>query len=137
MTHRGPSLPQRPPSPRRRERQPLPVAGGWLLGGAVAAGLGLGALAVLVLLLWIVSPYPDSGADGALHIAADLWLLAHGAHLTRLDTLGGAPAPLGVTPLLLTVLPVWLLRRATYDGLTEPEPEPEPEQEPGPEPGSG
>ncbi|MFG3252281.1 DUF6350 family protein [Streptomyces sp. NPDC048172] len=115
MTHRGPS-----PSTRGlNARQPLPVAGGWLFGGAVAAGLGLGALAVLVLLLWIVSPYPDSGADGALHLAADLWLLAHGVELVRVETLSGVPAPLGVTPLLLTALPVWLLHRATREGLGE------------------
>ena len=115
MTHRGPS-----PSTRGLNvRQPLPVAGGWLFGGAVAAVLGLGAFAVLVLLLWIVSPYPDSGADGALHLAADLWLLAHGAELVRVETLSGVPAPLGLTPLLLTALPVWLLHRATRDGLGE------------------
>ncbi|MFD9247784.1 DUF6350 family protein, partial [Streptomyces sp. NPDC059556] len=44
--------------------------------GGVAAGLGLGALAVLVVAAWISSPYPDSGPGGALHLAAGLWLPA-------------------------------------------------------------
>ncbi|MET9481109.1 DUF6350 family protein [Streptomyces sp. NPDC006638] len=90
------------------------------LRGAIAAGLGLGALAVLVMAMWITSPYPDSGARGALHVAAALWLLAHGVELVRPDTMSGAPAPLGVVPLLLVVLPVWLTHRAARDAL-EPE----------------
>ncbi|SDC72989.1 hypothetical protein SAMN05216505_103329 [Streptomyces prasinopilosus] len=98
---------------RMRDRRPgLDSA---LLGGALAAGLGLAAFAMLVILLWISSPYPDSGPDGALNAAAALWLLAHGAELVRTDTLSGAPAPLGVRPLLLLVLPVWLLHRAGRD----------------------
>ncbi|MEU1128070.1 DUF6350 family protein, partial [Streptomyces sp. NPDC005899] len=83
--------------------------------GALAAGLGLGSLAVLVVALWIISPYPDSGPDGALRVAAGLWLLAHGAELVRSDTLGGSPAPVGTVPLLLVVLPLWLLHRAARD----------------------
>ncbi|MFF2730070.1 DUF6350 family protein [Streptomyces sp. NPDC058008] len=83
--------------------------------GVLAAGLGLGALAVLVMMLWISSPYPDSGLAGALHVAAGLWLLAHGAELVRFDTLAGHPAPVGVVPLLLVVLPVWLVYRAGRD----------------------
>ncbi|WP_345943873.1 DUF6350 family protein [Streptomyces sp. SID3212] len=90
------------------------------LRGAIAAGLGLGALAVLVMAMWITSPYPDSGARGALHVAAALWLLAHGVELVRPDTMSGASAPLGVVPLLLVVLPVWLTHRAARDAL-EPE----------------
>ncbi|MFC1228033.1 MULTISPECIES: DUF6350 family protein [Streptomyces] len=98
---------------RMRDRRPgLDSA---LLGGALAAGLGLAAFAMLVILLWISSPYPDSGPDGALNTAAALWLLAHGAELVRTDTLSGAPAPLGVRPLLLLALPVWLLHRAGRD----------------------
>lgn len=85
--------------------------------GGVAAGLGLGALAVLVVAAWISSPYPDSGPGGALHLAAGLWLLAHGVDLVRTDTLSGLPAPLGIVPLLLTALPVWLLHRAARDTL--------------------
>ena len=95
-----------------------------MLAGAVAAALGLGSIAVVVLLLWVASPYPDSsGPSGALRIAADLWLLAHGAMLVREDTRSGAPAPVGLTPLLLAVLPVWLLYRAARHALEQAEPE--------------
>ncbi|MFD7686278.1 DUF6350 family protein [Streptomyces sp. NPDC059781] len=98
---------------RVRDRSPGLASG--LLGGALAAVLGLAAFAVLVILLWISSPYPDSGPGGALHVAAALWLLAHGAELVRADTLSGVPAPVGVPPLLLLALPVWLLHRAARD----------------------
>ncbi|MEU1848022.1 DUF6350 family protein [Streptomyces sp. NPDC019990] len=111
MTARRRSSP--PPLSRLRDRSPgLADA---LVGGAVAAGLGLAAFAVLAVMLWITSPYPDSGPGGALHVAAALWLLAHGAELVRTDTLSGAPAPVGVPPLLLLALPVWLLHRAARD----------------------
>lgn len=83
--------------------------------GVLAAGLGLGSLAVLVMLLWISSPYPDSGPGEAFHVATGLWLLAHGAELVRADTVGGHPAPVGTVPLLLVVLPVWLLHRSARD----------------------
>ncbi|MFD9339797.1 DUF6350 family protein [Streptomyces sp. NPDC060028] len=98
---------------------PLPTASraaACVLGGAVAAGLGLGFLAVLVIVLWISSPYPDSGPGGALHLAAGLWLLAHGTELIRYETLSGVPAPVGVTPLLLVALPALLIRRAARLG---------------------
>ncbi|MFC4646660.1 DUF6350 family protein, partial [Streptomyces mangrovi] len=91
--------------------------GASVLGGALAAGLGLGSFAALVMVLWISSPYPDSGPGGALHVAAALWLLAHGAELVRTDTLSGVPAPVGVTPLLLLLLPVWLVHRAARDAV--------------------
>nr|MDT0525922.1 hypothetical protein [Streptomyces sp. DSM 41633] len=42
-----------------------PGIGAGFLGGALAAGLGLGVFAVLVMVLWISSPYPDSGPGGA------------------------------------------------------------------------
>ncbi|NDZ89696.1 hypothetical protein G3I23_29820, partial [Streptomyces sp. SID10115] len=100
---------------RGRARDRSPALATCVLGGAVAAGLGLGSFAVLVMMLWISSPYPDSGPEGALHVAAGLWLLAHGTELIRTDTLSGAPAPIGVTPLLLVVLPTWLLHRAARD----------------------
>jgi len=108
MTHRRALL--SPLLTRMRDRSPGLAAS--LLGGAVAAGLGLGSFAVLVMVLWISSPYPDSGPGGALHMAASLWLLAHGVELVRADTLSGVPAPVGVTPLLLLALPLWLLHRA-------------------------
>ncbi|WP_282694435.1 DUF6350 family protein [Streptomyces sp. CC208A] len=97
--------------------------------GGVAAGLGAGALAVLVIVAWISSPFPDSGADGALHLAAGLWLLAHGVDLVRTDTVGGLPAPLGIVPLLTTALPVWLVfrtARSTLDPADETRPRPSP-----------
>ncbi|MFF7210367.1 DUF6350 family protein [Streptomyces sp. NPDC008238] len=86
-------------------------------GGVVAAGLGLGGFAMLVLFLWVVSPFPDSGLDGALHVAADCWLLAHGGDLVRTETLTGVAAPVGVTPLLPMAFPVWLLYRAGADAV--------------------
>lgn len=86
-------------------------------GGVVAAGLGLGGFAMLVVALWVVSPFPDSGLGGALHVAADCWLLAHGSGLVRTETLSGTAAPIGVTPLLPMVFPVWLLFRAGADAV--------------------
>ncbi|SOD61981.1 hypothetical protein SAMN06297387_104151 [Streptomyces zhaozhouensis] len=106
----------------RRTAPPGRAQGRWFLEGMLAAGLGLGGLAVLVLLFWVLSPYPDHGATGALRIAADLWLLAHGCELVRHDTLYGGTAPVGLTPLLLAALPVWLLHRAVRVTL-RPDPE--------------
>ncbi|MFI9581060.1 DUF6350 family protein [Streptomyces sp. NPDC052236] len=95
--------------------------------GATAAGLGLGVFAVLVMVLWISSPYPDSGPGGALHVAAGLWLLAHGAELVRTGPLtAGTPAPVGLVPLLLVVLPAWLAHRAARDALETDEGRPLP-----------
>ncbi|MFB6843617.1 DUF6350 family protein [Streptomyces sp. NPDC056373] len=107
---------RRSPSPlltRMRDRSP--GLGDGFMGGAIAAGLGLASFALLMTLLWISSPYPDSGPGGAMHVAAALWLLAHGAELVRTDTLSGVPAPVGLPPLLLVALPVWLLHRAARD----------------------
>ncbi|MEU9203031.1 DUF6350 family protein [Streptomyces sp. NPDC048332] len=112
MTQRGPSL--------SAEHGRSAVQARALLRGAVAAGLSLGSVAVLVVVLWISSPDPDSSPGEAFHAAAGLWLLAHGAELIRTDTLTGAPAPVGVVPLLLTALPVWLVHRAARD-VMEPE----------------
>ncbi|WP_395295835.1 DUF6350 family protein [Kitasatospora hibisci] len=79
-----------------------------LLTGARTALLGLAAVAVPVLALWVVTPYADDGAAGALRLAGALWLLGHGAPVLR----GAAQAPLTVTPLLLGLLAVAQLRRA-------------------------
>ncbi|NGN70293.1 hypothetical protein G5C51_41225 [Streptomyces sp. A7024] len=123
MTDRGPWL-SAGRSPALEGPRAEAVAG--LAAGALAAGLGLGFLAVLVLLFWVTSPYPDSGPGGALHVVADLWLLAHGADLVRTDTRSGLPAPVGVTPILLTAMPVWLLFRAARDALTPQDHRPHP-----------
>ncbi|MFD8412861.1 DUF6350 family protein [Streptomyces sp. NPDC059650] len=112
VTERGTPLRPGPRHAAARRRRRSPEAAACVLGGALAAGLGLGFLAVLVIVLWISSPYPDSGPGGALHLAAGLWLLAHGTELVRYDTLSGVPAPVGVTPLLLIGLPALLMRRA-------------------------
>lgn len=92
-------------------------------GGMSAAGLGLGAVITVVLLLWMSSPFPENGLGGALHIGAGLWLLAQGAELVRTGTLSGDPAPVAVTPLLLSALPAWLLYRGTASVVTEADPE--------------
>ncbi|WP_194292482.1 cell division protein PerM [Streptomyces katsurahamanus] len=113
-TDHGPSYSPTPVLVQGGRRAALVVC---LVRGATAAGLGLGVFAVLVMVVWISSPYPDSGPSGALHVAAGLWLLAHGTELVRPETLSGQPAPVGVVPLLLTVLPVTLIHRAARDGL--------------------
>ncbi|WGP14614.1 DUF6350 family protein [Streptomyces sp. SH5] len=105
---------QRSPQVTVRRNRTLALASA-LVKGVVAAGLGLGALTVLVMVVWISSPYPDSGPGGALRAAAGVWLLAHGAGLVRPDTLSGVPAPVGVVPLLLVLGPVWLAHRAARD----------------------
>ncbi|MEU5167275.1 cell division protein PerM [Streptomyces mutomycini] len=107
MTERSPMLPA--------ERSRSAFLASAFVRGTLAAGLGLGSLAVLVMLLWISSPYPDSGPAGAFHVATGLWLLAHGAELVRADTVGGHPTPVATVPLLLVALPVWLVHRAARD----------------------
>lgn len=110
---------QRSPKATAERNRTLALASA-LVRGAVAAGLGLGSLTVLVMVVWISSPYPDSGPGGALRAAAGLWLLAHGASLVRPDTLSGVPAPVGMVPLLLVLGPVWLTHRAAREA-AEPE----------------
>lgn len=127
LSRRRPSSPSRrlPLSSRRPSLSPLfdrvrdrsPGLAASLAAGALAAGLGLAAFTVLAIVLWISSPYPDSGPGGALHIAVALWLLAHGVELIRTDTLSGVPAPVGVTPLLLLVVPALLLYRGTREAV--------------------
>ncbi|WP_245872185.1 DUF6350 family protein, partial [Streptomyces alboverticillatus] len=124
----GPSSPSRP---RPAVSGPSATTSVFF-GGVLAAGLGLGAFAMIVLALWIISPYPDGGPASALRVAADLWLLAHGADLVRIDSLSGDPVPIGLTPLLLALVPCTLLYRAARHAL-EP-PEGAPPDAPGPAP---
>ncbi|GAA0488670.1 cell division protein PerM [Streptomyces olivaceiscleroticus] len=91
---------------------------GAFLVGMVTAGLGLGVCTVSVLLLWIAAPAPAGGPAGALHVAADLWLLAHGADLVRSAGPGTTAVPVGLTPLLLVAVPVWLLYRCAQHALS-------------------
>ncbi|MFB7404064.1 DUF6350 family protein [Streptomyces rubiginosohelvolus] len=112
---------QRTPKVTVRRNRTLALVSA-LVKGVVAAGLGLGSLTVLVMVVWISSPYPDSGPGGALRAAAGVWLLAHGAGLVRPDTLSGVPAPVGMVPLLLAMGPVWLAHRAARDA-AEPQEE--------------
>ncbi|WP_405012962.1 DUF6350 family protein [Kitasatospora sp. NBC_01539] len=79
-----------------------------VLTGARTALAALSVIAVPVLGLWVLTPYGDVTARGALRLSCAVWLLGHGAPLTR----GPAGAPVTVTPLLLTVVSVLLLRRA-------------------------
>ncbi|MFB6990813.1 MULTISPECIES: DUF6350 family protein [unclassified Streptomyces] len=104
-----------PPLPAEQSRSAVLAFA--FLRGALAAGLGLGGFTVLVMVLWISSPAPDNGPGEAFHASAGLWLLAHGAELIRADTLSGVPAPVGLVPLLLAVVPVWLVHRAARDTL--------------------
>ncbi|MEE1784348.1 DUF6350 family protein [Streptomyces sp. SP17BM10] len=79
-----------------------------LLAGVRTALVGLAAVGVPVLGLWVATPYADDGATGATRLAGALWLLGHGAPLLR----GSAGAPLTVTPLLIGLLAVVQLFRA-------------------------
>ncbi|MER5862637.1 DUF6350 family protein [Kitasatospora sp. NPDC002040] len=78
-----------------------------LLAGVRAALLTLAVIAVPVLALWVLTPYADDTAAGAGRLACALWLLGHGAPLTR----GATGAPVTLTPLLLTVVTTVLLFR--------------------------
>ncbi|MEU3709271.1 cell division protein PerM [Streptomyces catenulae] len=126
LTDRGPeTFPRgRPAAPRPAPHGPsvrAPSAiGAAFFGGVTAAGLGLGAVTVAVLLLWVASPYPGGDPAEALHLAADLWLLAHGADLVRTAALTGAPVPVALTPLLFCALPGWLLHRSAHHLLADP-----------------
>ncbi|GAA2130543.1 hypothetical protein GCM10009760_03220 [Kitasatospora kazusensis] len=78
-----------------------------VLTGVRAALLTLAVIAVPVLGLWVLTPYGDDTAAGAGRLACALWLLGHGAPLTR----GGPAVPVTVTPLLSTVFTAVLLVR--------------------------
>ncbi|MFC7181329.1 DUF6350 family protein [Kitasatospora paranensis] len=79
-----------------------------VLGGVRTALLAFAVIAVPVLGLWVLTPYGDVTARGALRLACALWLLGHAAPLVR----GEAGEPFTLTPLLLTAVTLVLLRRA-------------------------
>ncbi|MEV7772149.1 DUF6350 family protein [Kitasatospora sp. NPDC086791] len=79
-----------------------------LLTGVRTALVGLAAVGVPVVGLWVVTSNADDGATAATRLAGVLWLLGHGAPVLR----GVADAPLTVTPLLLGALAVVRLHRA-------------------------
>ncbi|MGA5701389.1 DUF6350 family protein [Peterkaempfera bronchialis] len=118
MTHligsRAPALHQASEAADPPEAPVAPVVTVGLAAGVAAALAGLALTAVPLLLLWIVSPYIQNGAVGSLHLAACLWLLAHGADLVRVTGSGpaAATAPVGIAPLLLTAAVLTLLHRA-------------------------
>ncbi|MGF1432251.1 cell division protein PerM, partial [Kitasatospora sp. LaBMicrA B282] len=101
--------------------RPLPhgigaLAAGPARAGALAALLGLAAVGAPVLLLWVLTAAPQDSAADAARLAGALWLLGHGGPLSR----GAAAAPLALTPLLLTLCSVLLLRRAAARAAAQP-----------------
>ena len=102
----------RPPGPRAPRRPPAgPPVRALTPSGVVAAvqAAGLGALAVMVLVLvgWATAADSGASATAAVTGALQAWLVAH--H-TRLVVPGGT---FGLVPLGLTILPVLLLHSAT------------------------
>jgi hypothetical protein len=95
------SRPQ-PPAPSAAPHALVPG----LAAAAWAAGAGLVAIAVPVLLAWATDPRSGSGAAAATRTAGQLWLLAQGTPLTT------PTGVVGLTPLGLLVLPLLLLHRA-------------------------
>lgn len=99
-----PVRPRRPAPDEVADPQQALLAGG--AAGASAAGLGVLLLAVPVLLVWWAEDRTGSGVVDALRGAAQLWLVAHGVEL---ELVGGR---VGLLPLGLALLPVWLCWRA-------------------------
>jgi hypothetical protein len=92
------------PRPAAADR-PLAVTGA--IAACAAAGIGLAALTMLVLVGWIAAPHAGLGLTGVLRTAALLWLIGHHVGFT----LPGA-GRIGMLPLGLVLLPGALLWRA-------------------------
>lgn len=110
-TERRPLSRPTPPVRRTAPRVLVPglTAAGW------AAGAGLVALAVPVLMAWAADARSGSGAVAASELVGQLWLLAHFASL---HVPGGT---VGLVPLGLVALPLLLLHRAgRHAARTEP-----------------
>jgi hypothetical protein len=101
------STPRQAAQPARR-----PIEAG-LLGAVWAAGAGLVATAVPVLLVWAADGRSGSGAAAAMRAVGQVWLVAHGAGL---EVPGGV---VGLTPLGLLLVPFTLLLRAAGHGARE------------------
>lgn len=104
------SLLTRPTTGSSRPEEPdagRSLAVGAALAGAVAALVGLVVCMSVALTGWFLA---DAGAHGdttdALRVGADAWLAGHGSHLVI------SGAPLGVTPLAITMILVLTAFRA-------------------------
>jgi hypothetical protein len=101
----GPRAPRRPPAGPPARPVSVTVAG--IVAALQAAGLGVLAVMVLVLVGWATAS--DSGASASTAVTGGLqaWLVAH---LTRLVIPGGG---FSLTPLALSAVPFLLLHSAT------------------------
>jgi hypothetical protein len=99
LTTPRPPAARRPPSPPAA--RPLVLSGA--LAAGYAAGLGLLAVTVPVLVGWATDADTGASATEAMGAAVQAWLLAHGSVL---DVPGGS---FGLVPLGLTLLPAALL----------------------------
>lgn len=88
------------------DQRPASVVLAALYAALWAAGVGLIAITVVVLLAWTAERRSGADAGAALRIAADIWLLANGSPLRI------SGSPFALVPLGLTVLPAYLLVRA-------------------------
>lgn len=95
-----------PTPPRAPDAPPRPALYAGLLAAGWAAGAGLVAVAVPVLLVWMADARSGADAGAALRAAGLVWLAAHAVDL-RLP--GGT---LGLAPLGLLAVPLLLLARA-------------------------
>jgi hypothetical protein len=85
--------------------RPLAVTGA--IAACAAAGIGVAALTMIVLIGWIAAPHAGVGLTGVLRTAALLWLIGHHVAFTLRG--GGR---IGMLPLGLVLLPGALLWRA-------------------------
>jgi len=88
------------------EDRPASLLRAAVMAAVWAAGLGLIVITVVVLLAWSGDSRSAASAATALRMAADGWILAHGAPLKA------AGATYGLVPLGLTAVPAYLLSRA-------------------------
>ena len=94
----------RPAPPARQPSPPVLAPGSSAAAWALAAGLVL--IGLPVLLAWATDSRSGSGATAALQAVGQLWLVAHGVGLTLVT------GPVHLTPLGLAAVPLLLLHRA-------------------------